>query len=480
MSNYFKFLFYLVPLLSFSQNCDLFSNQNCLENLDEYYFFEKILLKDQCKKYLLDSKERVDLKNNLAQSIVSFIESKNSLEQGYVKDKKGFSETQIYNSFSQSNSSAILFNPQFSSCKRIIDGVEVNSVYVYIKKNSFNEMTVNFFKSLTDRLKNALRLNNYLYKNNPKYDFFEEIIQMEASLNTLSSYFGLMVSLNIEKKYIDDFFELENDFNFFKEKIDSFENLLNKSNYNQAFDLLNKYNTLHRNTFTNNIIDNQIKIYNQSVSRAKSNKLEEFKNKSISYNNFTMELTMNSALINNFKGGSGTLNYNTNSTFDRIYPSLESRFVFNDREHRYGFGPYFKFHFSKLLFRLKNIPYIFPFSNSFPEAGLFGQYFFVKDRFNESICGIILSAGKLFDNFVTETGENLNFLVFSTGIKSYLQSNNLKKYRTSITIRYNLMTAGSQYSYNNFSIGFSRNIKVGQKISDLEKQKLENDYKIFK
>jgi hypothetical protein len=189
---------------------------------------------------------------------------------------------------------------------------------------------------------------------------------------------------------------------------------------------------------------------------------------------------MNSALVNNYKGGVGTSNYNSNSTLDRLFPSIQSRFVLNDREHRYGVGPYIKYNFSNLLLSLNKKEYFSPFSNSFSEAGIFGQYFFIKDMFGESMSAITFSAGKLLENFVSDTGEDLNFLVLSPGLKTYLQTNNNKKYRTAIRLQYNLIVAKKEYSYSNFSLGLSVNLKVGKRISDKEKKQLENEFKIFK
>ena len=92
---------------------------------------------------------------------------------------------------------------------------------------------------------------------------------------------------------------------------------------------------------------------------------------------------------------------------------------------------------------------------------------------------LTFSTGKLLQSFVSDQGDQLNFWTFSPGLKTYLQANNSKSYRTSLSFKYNLTIAGKQFTYGNFSIGFSRNIKVGRKISDLNKRKLENDFKVF-
>ena len=477
--NRYIYLYFFIPSICISQNCDFFSYQNCLENRDNFYFFEKVLIGKECEEYELDNQERLNLKNSLTESIVSFVENKSSQELGYERSKRGLYEVQIYNSLSQSNSSAILFNPKFLTCRSIKNGNEVNSVFVYIEKENFNLLTINYFKSLIERTKNYLKIYNEKFINDPKYDFFEELIILESNINTLSSYYGLMISLKIEEKHLLDFLKIENELKLFKQKINSFENLLLKSDFNQSFELLSKFNTIYRNTYTNRIIDLQIKNYNELVKIEKSNKLNEFKSRSISYDSFSIELIMNSALINNYRGGSGILNYNNNSTYDRLYPSIGSKFIFNDREHRYGIGPFFKYNFSQILLPLNSIEYYFPFSNQYSEIGLFGQYFFIK-IYDENISAITFSVGKMLENFVSEKGDYLNFFSISPGFKTYLQKNNFKKYRTSFNLNFNLIIAKKKYSYYNLSIGLSRDLKVGQKISENEKYKLENEYKIFK
>ena len=476
----YVFISLFIPLISFSQDCDLFSNENCLVNKDNYYFFEKILIDDDCDDYKLDNKERLNLKNDLSQSIISFIKNKSSLALSYKKDNKEFSDTKIFNSLSQSNSSAILFNPRFLTCKSKKNEIDVNSVFVYLEKKDFNQLAINYFKSLTQRTKNNILLYNSKFRNDPGYDFFEELINLESSISTLSSYFGLMISLNLEDEYKSDFFKLEADTKSFMQKINSFENLIDSSDFKEAFVLLTKFNTIFRNPYTRDKIDLQINRYNQFVKVAKSNKLQEFKNNSISFNEFSLGLVMNSALINNFKGGDGTLNYNSNSTFDRLFPSVQSSFVFNTREHKYGFGPYFKYNFSNAIIPLNNKEYFSPFSNSFSEVGVFAQYFFIKDFSDESMAAITFSAGKMIENFMTETGENLNFFTISPGFKTYLQTNSTKRFRTSLSLQYNIIVAKKEYTYSNFSLSLSINRKVGQKISEKEKNKLDNDFKIFK
>jgi len=98
----------------------------------------------------------------------------------------------------------------------------------------------------------------------------------------------------------------------------------------------------------------------------------------------------------------------------------------------------------------------------------------------ESKSAFTLSVGKLLESFVTERGNNLNFWTFSIGSKTYLQNSNLKSYRTSLYLNFNLVSAGSEFSYSNFTIGISRDFKVGRKIKAEDKKFLEENFKILK
>jgi hypothetical protein len=467
----------------FSQNCSQFNQSNCLDNLENYYFYEKILSTDECNEYELNFEEQNNLKGYLTRSIVSFIQTQSNQSLSYRREKNKFSEQEIFNSLSQSNSSAILYNPKFAFCKSFNNTGERLSVFIYAEKKSFDELAKNYFISTLNRLTNNLNSHEAYYRVNPNFEFIEEINKLTSGLNTLSSYYGLMVSLGLDENTLDNFFQLEAEISSFKMKINSLENNLNKINslvddkrYEDAFDFLTKVNLRYpKNPDVEKVVVN----YNKNVKLSKSSALKEMKSKSTSFNNFTIELGFNSALLNIYRGSSGTENYNGNSYFDRLYPYIETRFVFNDREHKYGIGPFYRQHFSNTLLVLSPREYYFPFSNSFSEVGLFGQYFFIYDFVGESMTSFTFSTGKLLQSFVTDQGDQLNFWTFSPGLKTYLQANNSKSYRTSLSFKYNLTIAGKQFTYGNFSIGFSRNIKVGRKISDLNKRKLENDFKVF-
>ena len=81
----------------------------------------------------------------------------------------------------------------------------------------------------------------------------------------------------------------------------------------------------------------------------KSRLKKEFKNNASSFNMFSFDLNLNTALVNNSTNSSGELNYTYNSPFDRVYPALGVKFVINDRDKTWGLGPYYKHHFSNSL-----------------------------------------------------------------------------------------------------------------------------------
>ena len=178
-------------------------------------------------------------------------------------------------------------------------------------------------------------------------------------------------------------------------------------------------------------------------------------------------------MLNSYSGNSGGISYNNNAYTDRFYTYIETRFTFNNRSLNYGIGPYFKFHFSKLLFVLQEKEYFFPFSDSFTEIGLWGQYF-IKNSSGDNVSSISLGAGKLLENFVSQSGEKLSFNAFSPGINFYLRS-----YRRAISLNFNIIHGEKQYSYSAFSFGYSFNFKSGRKISEDDRLKLERDFKLL-
>lgn len=143
-----KFLyifFILIPLTSLqSQDCNLFKESNCIEDLDKYYYYEEKVLKSDCSNFFLDNKKKTELRIGLTQSIVSFIESKSTQVLNFSSNKKRFFENETFNSLSESKSSAILFNPKFKLCKKTINNKKVNIIAAYVEKESFNILAVNF------------------------------------------------------------------------------------------------------------------------------------------------------------------------------------------------------------------------------------------------------------------------------------------------------------------------------------------------
>ena len=188
-----------------------------------------------------------------------------------------------------------------------------------------------------------------------------------------------MVSLNIDQKILSSYFRLNAEVESFSNEINSLDNniiransYIDESNFIDAYNLLINLDSKYPG---NPIVESNKNRYNNRVELARKERIIEYKNNSSSYNNFSIELGLNSALLNSYSGNSGSISFNNNSYTDRFYTYLETRYTFNNRELDYGIGPYFKFHFSKLLFVLNEKEYFFPFSDSFSEIGIWGQYF---------------------------------------------------------------------------------------------------------
>ena len=168
-----------------------------------------------------------------------------------------------------------------------------------------------------------------------------------------------------------------------------------------------------------------------------------------------------------------------NNRFDVIYPFVDGRIIFNDRDHKFGYGGYFRHHFSTSLITFSNSNYISPFSSNFSEIGLLGQYFFIRDSYGDSMTSISFSVGNLLGSYFSEDLEKLNFWSFSPGIKTYLQSDNTRSYRTSLFFRTNFILGKKPYTYSSFSVGLSMDFKINRKISSEDKIQLENEFKTY-
>ena len=168
-----------------------------------------------------------------------------------------------------------------------------------------------------------------------------------------------------------------------------------------------------------------------------------------------------------------------NNHFDVIYPFVDARIIFNDRDHKFGYGGYFRHHFSTSLITFSDSNYISPFSSNFSEVGLLGQYFFIRDSYGDSMTSISFSVGNLLGSYFSEDLEKLNFWSFSPGIKTYLQSDNTKSYRTSLFFRTNFILGKKPYTYSSFSVGISMDLKINRKISSEDKIQLENEFKTY-
>jgi hypothetical protein len=121
--------------------------------------------------------------------------------------------------------------------------------------------------------------------------------------------------------------------------------------------------------------------------------------------------------------------------------------------------------------------YFFPFSNAYSETGVTSQYFLKNNRSRKSNTAFTLSFGKLLETFKSETGTEINFWNISPGIKTYLTNRTNESFATSLVFRMNLVLGGNQYSYNNFSIGISRDLKTNRRLSEQNKNRIDELYK---
>ena len=481
MKFYTKLLFILFVVKSYSQ-ISIVDIPNCIIDLDENYYYQESLSENDISDFSLNSINQERLREELTKQIVSFIRSKSTSSISFSNIEDNFSETEIFNSFTESESNAIIFNPSYSICKDETSSGFTYKAIVYINKEQFDNSAIVYFKSLIESLNYNLDVNKAFYLNNPNYEFTNELLSLQSGTKKLDSYFGLMVSLNIDQKILSSYFRLNAEVESFSNEINSLDNniiransYIDESNFIDAYNLLINLDSKYPG---NPIVDSNKNRYNNRVELARKERIIEYKNNSSSYNNFSIELGLNSALLNSYSGNSGTVSFNNNSYTDRFYTYLETRYTFNNRELDYGIGPYFKFHFSKLLFVLNEKEYFFPFSDSFSEIGIWGRYF-IKNSEDDNVASISLGVGKLMENFVTQSGQKLSFNAFSPGVNFYLREKDPRSYKRSISFRFNIIHGEKQYSYSSFSFGYTFNFKSGRKISDDNRIKLDKDFKFL-
>jgi len=449
-------------------NCNSYLPSNCvfLEKDDQYYSYFKEINEKECNSYVLDGYEMSLLKNELTSSIISLINIV-STNQFYFRDNKinKAKEKEIFNSVSKSYSNAILFNPKFTFCnnngsKRII---------VYVEKEKFDNDQKMFFNATIKRSKQVLRESERFKILNPNYQFKEELIKIESSLNVLRSFYSLMITLGVNEKTLDQYIALEEKSETFKNSINNLNNNLirvdeyiSNKNFTSAYNLIKELKVKFNGTDQRKRINQKQKEYSDLVRLEKNRRKNEYKKNASSYNTFSFDANFNTALVNNSTNSTGELNYTYNSPFDRIYPAVGVKFIFNDRNKTWGLGPYFKQHFSKSLISLKKIEYYFPFSNNFSEAGIYGQYFI-------NSTSITFSAAKLLGEYQDLDQKPLNFWTFSPGVKFELK-------KTSYYAGLILTRANSEYSFNGFTFGVSYDLKLKKKISDKQLRKLEDEF----
>ena len=486
-------LFFLFTSSTLVSQISSFTSSDCLTDLESFYYYEETLTAEELENFSLNDQTQIRLKDGLTSQIISFIQTKSTLSLTYSQQNQDdFSESEVFSSFSQSDSNAIIFNPSYSLCKIDNESGDIYKLYVYVTKESFDRLAISYFKSLTERLTYNLDVHKSFYESNPNYDFVDEINNLEDGTKMLDSYFGLMISLSVDQELISSYFKLSSDIENFSNEINSLDNnlirvnsYLDNENYEEAYNLLINLDTKYPSDSKVEFNKNR---YDEIVGLVKKDIENEYKNNSSLYDNFSIELGLNSALINSYSGSTGNVNYNQNknSYTDRFYTYLESRYTFNNRGLNYGIGPYVKFHFSQLLFVFNEKEYVFPFretnttnSKSFTEIGIWGQYF-IKNSKGDNISSISFGAGKVLQSFETGSGQIISFNAFSPGFNFYLKDKSTKSHRRSISLRFNIIHGEKQYSYNSFSVGYSFNFKSGGKLSDNQKIELNQKYRLFK
>ena len=172
----------------------------------------------------------------------------------------------------------------------------------------------------------------------------------------------------------------------------------------------------------------------------------------------------------------------------RYHPNLQGSFIFNNRNKTLGWGFYSKYHIaSTQTFDNTLSEYEYPFSDSFLEAGMMVQWYIFANSSNpdyyidqdEGAIAVSLHAGRYLNNFISSSGEKLTFTSFSPGIEWYFNNKRSRSQRSSIYFRYSLVSSNSIYNYGTSSLGFTFNIKSGRKLTEEQKEDIENKFRLI-
>lgn len=463
-----KSLFIVVLLNFFAYNLN--SQINCekvnpcnLYNSEVYYSFSEPLNIKSCENFILSKAEKIRLREGLTGTILSFVNVQSSQNLSYNREGSNVSEKEIFNSFVESSSIAILYNPKFELCKS--NGKF--SAIVYVEKDDFDDLALKYFVSQVDRLYSKINILEKEYKIYPNKDFQYDLVPINNQLKRLSSFYILMLSLKLPENNLIKFKNLESKIENFRFKINSLEKqiseidmLIDENQFLRAYDLLRNLESKFKNDVE---LNKTIKRYKYKLKKIKREFIKSAKQQSSSHNNLSFDFGVNSGLIN-------TTNHNGSSMTDALFPYFQSTLVFNDRDKTFGFGPYFRLNLSNELLKGvgDNSEYVSPFNNSYTEAGIWLQYF-LGNTFSVSI-----RTGPFLEEFVTEDFEELSFWNLSAGISLYNQSNSY-----ALKFTYNRVIGQDSYSYNSFNIGYSKNFKISRKISTETKKYIDENFKTY-
>ena len=476
MININGYLYFFILFISFSSFAQ--DPKTCIENPDDYYFSLTNISKSDFD--ISDEETKLDLKEALTNQIVSEIQVQSTVNQTFKRVNNEFSETEVYNSFAVSNSNAIIFNPTYRIC--------TNGEYamVYIKKSDFNKIAINYFRNQIRRLESILDISSKRYLTNPKYEFKNETAQLSRGISTLDSYYGLMISLNVEKSLLDSYVGIDREVKTFINTINSLENnlikaesLISNNDYSQAYDLLTSLKIKYPRDYR---IRPLIKSYNDFVRIAKKNEIRSLKTISSSNNYFSLSLGINSE----FQADNSSNSNSQDSAFKSFHPNLQVSFIRNNRNKTLGWGIYSKYHVaSTQTFEEYNSDYEYPFLDNFFEAGVMFQLYLFSNVTNPdyyldqdySAFAVSLHAGRYLDNFISSFGEELSFTSISPGFEWYFNNKSSRSQRSSVYFRYSIVSSNSVYNYKTASLGFTFNIKSGRKLTEKQKEDVKNEFK---
>ena len=98
---YYVALFFLITSSTLVSQISTFTPSGCLTDLDRFYYYEETLTVEELEDFSLNDEIQIRLKDGLTSQIISFIQTKSTLNIASSREQGGnFTASSVFNSLS--------------------------------------------------------------------------------------------------------------------------------------------------------------------------------------------------------------------------------------------------------------------------------------------------------------------------------------------------------------------------------------------